>query len=105
MIKATISEQGNGFPDVGDYVTGNDGEVYEVLSLGPRIETRGPGAGNCIPGCELQLADWTDDITDDNEPTCSAVLDEPRDRDDDLACEGDYHRDRMRDDDLTEGRD
>lgn len=71
---ATIYEQGNGLADVGDYVAGNDGEVYVVVELlhGGRIETHGPGCGNSVDAV-VALADWSD-VNDDNEPVCGAVL-------------------------------
>jgi len=39
-ITANIVEQGNGFPGVGDYVSG-EGQLYRVLSMGSRIHTDG----------------------------------------------------------------
>jgi hypothetical protein len=42
-MNATIHERGNGFPKVGDYVPGSDGELYLVKSMG-RIHTGAPGA-------------------------------------------------------------
>ena len=73
--KATISERGNGFPDVGDYVSGDDGEVYVVTAIpSGRIETHGSGAANTIDA-EVALADWSD-VDDDSEPVCTAIIDE-----------------------------
>lgn len=69
-MEATIYERGNGLPDVGDYVSGDDGEVYVITSLASTIHTS--PRGNFVYGC-VKLADWTD-VTDDNEPTCSAVV-------------------------------
>lgn len=72
-IKATIHERGNGLASVGDYVSGDDGEVYRVASLDSRIQTgRNPGAGNW-QYASVELADWSD-VTDDTEPTCSATI-------------------------------
>lgn len=73
-VPATIYERGNGLPDVGDYVAGDDGEVYRVVSLDGRIQTAqtGSGRGNSISAI-VALADWAD-VDDDTEPTCSAVL-------------------------------
>lgn len=77
-MTAIIREQGNGLPDVGDYVAGNDGEVYRVLSIHGPIQTgRSPGAGDWVRAA-VELADW-DDVTDDTEPTCTAVLDDGED--------------------------
>jgi len=35
---ATIEEQGNGFPDVGDYCEG-EGQLWHVMQLASRIQT------------------------------------------------------------------
>ena len=72
-MPAVIHERGNGLPDVGDYVAGDDGEVYEVVELTGPVQTgRSAGAGNWIRG-RVQLADWRD-VDDDNEPVCSCTL-------------------------------
>lgn len=73
-MEAKISARGNGLPDVGDYVAGNDGEVYVVVSFrGPvRASQSGSGAGDYIYG-DVELADWSD-VDEDNEPTCSCTL-------------------------------
>lgn len=71
--RGTIEERGNGFPDLGDYVKGDDGEVYVVRRLGRSIETGRTGNPNVIPGCDLELADWAN-VDDDTEPTCTVVL-------------------------------
>lgn len=74
-MNATITERGNGFPDVGDYVAGDDGEVYRVVrwTHDGRIFTGRPGAGNSICA-EVELADW-DDIDDaEGDMTCSAEI-------------------------------
>ncbi len=70
-VHGTIHEEGNGLAGVGDYVSCADGNVYRVTRLlhGGRISTNGPGAGNSVDA-ELELADW-DDISEDDEPTCS----------------------------------
>lgn len=72
MAQAKIIERGNGLVDVGDYVAGDDGEVYTVVSITGPIHTGGPGSGNYVYA-EVELADWSD-VDDDNEPSCSAVL-------------------------------
>jgi len=74
-IKATIEERGNGFPDVGDYVAGRDGEVYRLVSRGSHIQTQAPGAPNIIPECTVELADWSD-VDDDTAPVCSAIIED-----------------------------
>lgn len=72
--EAVIYERGNGFPDVGEYVSGDDGEVYQVVELTDRVQTgRSPGAGNWLRA-RVTLADWSD-VSDDNEPVCSCTLD------------------------------
>ena len=70
--EANLEERGNGFADVGDYVAGDDGQVYRVVVVGSRIETQGCGAGN-LCSCIVEDADW-DDVGDDSEPTCSVML-------------------------------
>ncbi len=70
--RATIEERGNGLADVGDYVAGDDGEVYRVVSITGPIHTGGTGAGNYVHAT-VTLADWTD-VDHDSEPTCSAVI-------------------------------
>jgi hypothetical protein len=72
-----IAERGNGFPDVGDYVSGDDGEVYEVVSMDSTIHTGGAGGGNYVHA-RVVLADWSD-VDDDNEPVCTATLDDEDD--------------------------
>lgn len=57
---AVITERGNGFPEVGDYVPGDDGEIYEVVELTDRIQTGSrPGEGNWVRA-RVRLADWSD---------------------------------------------
>lgn len=72
MIKATIQERGNGFASVGDYVSGDDGEVYTVESIDGPIHTGQPGEPNYVHAT-VALADWYD-VDDDNEPVCTAVI-------------------------------
>lgn len=58
---ATICEDGNGrYPVAGDYLTGDDGELYRVVDMGPRIVIGQPGTPNHIPGCAVELVDWSD---------------------------------------------
>jgi hypothetical protein len=55
-VAATIYEAGNGFPDTGDYVQGDDGNLYQVIELGPRIMTGSrSGESNHIPYCRVTL--------------------------------------------------
>lgn len=70
---ATVYERGNGLPKIGDYVAGNDGEVYKVIAVSTQITTNGIGVGNSIRAT-LEMADWSE-IDDDNDPRCSGVLD------------------------------
>ena len=71
----TIHERGNGFPEVGDYVAGDDGEVYRVSSIRGRIHTgQSCGDANYVHAT-VELADW-DDVDDLSEPVCSATLED-----------------------------
>ena len=70
--EATINERGNGLADVGDYVAGQDGNVYRVVSTGG-IHAGGTGAGRYMYAV-VELADW-DAVGDDEEPECGAVVD------------------------------
>lgn len=74
-IACTLRARGNGLPDVGDYVAGDDGEVYEVVKIGRIHPGERPGMGDWMPG-KVRLADWSD-VTDDTEPLASCEL--PRD--------------------------
>lgn len=75
-MRATIQERGNGFCDVGDYVT-EDGTLYRVLSMGSSIQTgqSGSGAPNEICDCEVEDADWSE-LTDEEADgiICTAVV-------------------------------
>lgn len=71
-LEATIHERGNGFPDVGDFVAGDDGEVYTVVELVGPIHTAAAGCSNYVHAT-VELAAWSD-VTDDTEPVCSCVL-------------------------------
>ena len=65
-ITASIEERGNGFPDVGDAVSGDDGTLYRVVVAGSRIETQGCGAGSVCSGYQLAPFEW-DDLEDGEE--------------------------------------
>jgi hypothetical protein len=71
--RATITERGNGFPDVGDLVPGDDGELYRVCSFEGPIHTDRPGAGN-YRYATVELADWSDTESDDDVQPCSATI-------------------------------
>lgn len=73
-MKVTISERGNGFPGAGDYVPGDDGELYLILRMGRNILTGQAryGVANSVPGCEVVLADW-DDCDEDEIFPASAI--------------------------------
>lgn len=73
MATAKISERGNGLPGVGDYVPGNDGELYIVESIDSPIHTGGPGSGNYVYAT-VSLADWSD-CEEDAVHSSSAVVD------------------------------
>ena len=66
---ANIVEQGNGYPDVGDYVQTADA-IYRVVAIGNNIQTGGPG--NSL-SAELAEADW-DDCDDDAVVSCRVDL-------------------------------
>lgn len=57
MTIATIHERGNGFPDSGDYVPGDDGELYRIKALNGVIHTS--GNANYI-FADVELASWSD---------------------------------------------
>lgn len=78
-IRATIHERGNGFPDVGDHVAGDDGEVYRIVAQpNTRIHTgqQGSGASNYMYA-EVELSDW-DQVSEAeyDDMTCQARLQE-----------------------------
>lgn len=56
-MDAKIIEHGNGFPDVGDYVSDGD-QLYRVLSTGTTIHTTGM-RGNWVTA-QVEEADWDD---------------------------------------------
>jgi len=70
---ATIAESGNGWPSVGEYVVGDDGEPYRVLDYpdGNIYTGQRPGQSNWLYA-RVELADWTD-LCDD-EVECSAKI-------------------------------
>lgn len=70
--KATIHEQGNGLASVGDYVAGDDGELYRVESIDSRIQTGQPGVANYVYAT-VELADWSD-CEEDEQSTCVATI-------------------------------
>lgn len=77
-VEATIRERGNGLPDVGDYVAGDDGQLYEVVETtgGIHCSPSGSGGGTYMHA-RVRLADW-DDLSDDeaDDVTCTATLSE-----------------------------
>lgn len=68
--QAIIIERGNGFPDVGDYVSDAEGELFRVVEIGDYITT-GDARGNVV-WAEVERAEWTD-IAEDAEH--SAIVD------------------------------
>lgn len=72
-IAATIHERGNGLPEAGDYVPGDDGELYEVVTIDGRIQTGGSGRGNWVDAT-VRPADW-DDCDEDDVFPAQAVVD------------------------------
>lgn len=73
-LDATITERGNGFPDVGDHVPGDDGGLYRVVSFVGPIHTDAPGAGNYVHAT-VEPADWGD-CGEDEEFAALATVDQ-----------------------------
>lgn len=63
-LEATISERGNGFPDVGSYVPGDDGNLYRVVATGCIFTGNSPGVSNYMCA-QVDEADWSDVDSDD----------------------------------------
>lgn len=89
MSNARIYEQGNGFPAPGDYCSG-EGRLWAVESIDSHTRTGYP-AGNWVYAT-VSEADWSD-CPEDAEHTALVELLPVRDRNDELACEGDYRHD------------
>lgn len=66
-MNAIIEERGNGFAEVGDYVSGG-GCLYRVAAMDPSIHTT-PTGPNYACG-EVEEADWSD-ITDEDDIRCT----------------------------------
>jgi hypothetical protein len=64
-VECTIIENGNGLPDVGDYVPGTDGELYQVAAMSGTIHTGPPGHGNYVHAT-VAHACW-DEVDEDEE--------------------------------------
>lgn len=80
-MRATIEARGssgNGLPDVGDYVRGDDGELYRVTSFTGSVETstRASGGGDWVRAT-VEPADW-EDCPEAEEHPARAVLGEWR---------------------------
>lgn len=60
-LKAIIRERGNGFPNRGDYVVGDDCSLYRVLETSSNINIGRAylGEGNWIEAL-VEEADWDD---------------------------------------------
>ncbi len=85
-MKAIISEQGNGFPSVGDYCAGG-GYLYRVVELIGQIQTGGScsGVSNWI-NAKVELVEWEECEEEDEFPALVTVEDyddEDEDEDDD----------------------
>lgn len=73
MWNATIVEQGNGLPDRGLYVSGDDGDLYEIVEIDTRIQTgAAPGQGNWC-NAHVERAEW-DDVEEDEIFPAMAVV-------------------------------
>jgi len=73
MIHATIIERGNGMPDVGALVPGDDGNLYRIETSTGHIQTGGPGEGYRM-SVTVSQADWDDTESDDDIYPCSCIL-------------------------------
>lgn len=71
---ATLSERGNGLPDVGDYVPGDDGQLYRVTERGQLNTGLRPGESNWCRAV-VELVDWSD-CPDGEEHTAQAIVSE-----------------------------
>ena len=67
---ATVYERGNGLPDVGDYVSDDEGNLWQIAGALGRIETSGCQGNHC--DCQVIPADW-DDLGDE-EPFPAVAL-------------------------------
>lgn len=59
VVLAAVIDQGNGYPDVGDFVRDDAGNLYEITESGDRITTGDP-RGNACHGYVVEPADWSD---------------------------------------------
>lgn len=70
--KATIYEQGNGFPDAGGYASDGD-YLFQIVTIDGRIQTSGQ-RGNWVSATVRQVP-W-DACTEDDQHTARVDLDE-----------------------------
>lgn len=71
-IECIIKEQGNGMPDVGDYIAGSGGSLYRIVSMG-RLEAGAyPGTPYWCHGT-VERVEW-DACTEDEQHTAFAEL-------------------------------
>lgn len=76
LVKAIISETGNGFPYIGSYVPGDDGNLYRVVKTTPRFIYTGPsGEGDFMHG-KVREASWDDISSSDVFPAQVRIPDE-----------------------------
>ena len=72
-MKVTIEERGNGFPEIGAYVPGDDGDLYLVDCVESNIHT-GSRAG--LPNyvhASVIIASW-EDCTEEEEFTAMCII-------------------------------
>jgi hypothetical protein len=74
VLTGKVQERGNGFPEVGDFVAGADGDVYRVQAFEGPIHTGPAGSPNWL-WAKLAPALWCE-VTDDTEPKCTVVLED-----------------------------
>lgn len=69
--KARIEERGNGMPTAGDYVAGNDGQLYRIVEIGyTHAES---GKANWAVAT-VELANWQDTENDNEIHTAQAFV-------------------------------
>lgn len=72
MSNCTIEERGNGFPGIGDYVAGDDGQMYLITGMASHIHTgQASGCSNYVYAT-VEMADWDD--VDENFESCGIAI-------------------------------
>lgn len=72
-MKVTIEERGNGFPKLGAYVPGDDGNLYFVDYVESNIHTSSrPGLSNYVYASVI-IADWEDCTAEEQFPAMCVI--------------------------------